>query len=251
LIAVNRAHPATQYLERYQDRPEIAEAIRDWATATRGKFTRPLLQNYMVLGRSMVPAIAEILVAAGGWTEAALLTLTESRFMAVPGFPIERNLDSPGNTASGPWQITDATARALHLRYFSLSNTNGPVNPCDDRADWKKSTAAIGRYFSLLLTMFRNDPLLAVLGYAMGPYGVEKEAVAAGKRAASRDQLAQISESGFSYWGVKRFHMAQIGAWHAYVMHFAAATLIARDPLAYKFALPEKGPLAPQPACHI
>lgn len=244
LVAVNSEHPATQFLDAHRGEPEIAAAIANWKrprAVGRGPgegWIGPRLQAYLRECRATAPAMAKILVSYGVPAEVVFVTLLESNFCVAKGFPVSGNDVS---SAVGPWQILFGTGKELKMSVLPML-PEGRANPCDDRADWRKATAGAARYFSQMLRWFHNDPLLAVAGFRSGPTRMANLARSAGERL---DQLALLR---VSYWTVRKYKMANVD--DPYVIHFAAAQFIGREPRAHGFSLPEEaGPLAPPPSC--
>lgn len=196
----------------------------------------------MTNARSLAPAMTAILVANGAPAEMLATALMETDFLMDPNHDSRARNPSPRSSATGPWQFQDDTAASLGLRIVRLAPGSRVGSSCDERTDWRKSTAAAGRHFRDLLRMFNGDPLLSVLGYAAGPYAwIQREQ---GLR------LNQAAQMGISYWAVRRYRMASnLTQWHPYVMRWAAAALIMADPRSYQFSLGSPRPLPGPLAC--
>ena len=239
LIQVDLSHPATRALDAHRTDPQILAALEE---VKRGALA-PRMRAMLTVGRAMAPAMAEILAQQGVPREIIFVTLQESAFLTNPSFPIQPN--GQGSTALGPWQFLEGTGRGYGLRVLPLER--GQANPCDERADWRKSTRAAGRYFSDMLRQFQNDSLLAVLGFRSGHNRVEN----ARRATANRQRMESVGQSGVSYWTVRRFNMVpRLNQYHSYIMRFAAAQMIGRAPREHGFTLgPPSGPMAPTPVC--
>lgn len=213
LVPINFNNPLTKTWARDRKHASIEKGVKVWLKDNRLKnFATHYIPNRDLvtkkLGESQVPA------------EFALITLMESNFFKIEGYPIE---GPKGSSAYGPWQMLDDTATGNGLRIFPrlVQRRFIPGNPCDDRADLAKSTAAAGRYLRSIIDMFPYDPKLVLLGYNQGEFGV-RGTISSLKRTQSESRLAVIKEMGLSFWTIRRFNMAKASGIH-YVENFVSA----------------------------
>jgi membrane-bound lytic murein transglycosylase D len=119
--------------------------------------------------------------------------------------------------AVGPWQFIKGTAKAYDLRVD---------NWIDERRDPVKSTIAAARYLRDLYQLFGSWPL------AMAAYN-------AGERKVGR---ALVRAQADDFWDLTDTKLLKIET-KEYVPRFLAATLIAKDPARFGFAIPSQAPV--------
>ena len=244
LFSVEANDARTVYVFNARKRPEMQTGFRHW----QNKGFLPHLQQMAAHGRALLNAMSQILKNEGAWPGYAIVPLQEQASFFGPGAPRIRSnpywtkgRDGKAvltrSSAAGPWQLLDGTATSKALGPLHIIPLAGSIkaelDPCDDRADWTKETSAAGRYLSLLLRQFHEDPLLAMLAFAVGE-GRTSDAI--GSAADASAELNDAREIGLSYWKVMEYHLAHTAKRplarekHEYVMNAAAAFLIAQAP---------------------
>lgn len=203
-------NPITRKWAADRKDPAIARGVAKWVKDNRLKeFAVHFIPNRDLVARKL----AESRIP----TEFAFLTLGESAFFIQDGYPIQ----SPGkSTALGPWQFLTDTATGNGLRVYPKRHAGKNLiwNPCDERADLAKSSAAAGRYLRTISDMFPYDPKLVILGYNQGEYGVQKKLK---KLQGSQARLTVVKELGLNFWAIRRFNMFPMGAIN-YVQNFVS-----------------------------
>lgn len=251
LVPVDLSDNVTKSWARDRKNPLIAEKVKVWQKSPR---LEAFASHYLPNRETVISGLRASKVPA----EFSFITLIESKFFVEEGYPVEIS----SAKAVGPWQFMPRTATdsrfGLKIKpLIRVTNENGRVtsemaDPCDERADLAKSSAAAGKYFRVLLNMFPRDPKLALAAYNWGEGNVSclestSKKCEARTRHHSQERLREIRELGLSFWAIYEFNMAPITTLN-YVIDFVAAHHAALEmpPLKSEKAI---APWHPAPQC--
>jgi len=160
-----------------------------------------------------LPYIHEQLDKAGMPRDLAWIVMVESQF--------NEKIDSPAG-AGGMWQFMKATGSRYHLRTDSY---------VDERYNWQSATHAAIGYLKHLYEFFDGDWPLAIAGYNMGEYGLQRAIDATG---GERDFFRLIDTPPAS----NRIKEET----KKYYPRFLATAIVARDPERYGFEVNPQQP---------
>ena len=252
VLPVDIHNRITKVFEKDRNKAEVdAEIKRVWLGTRRSE-----IENFITRIQPNLPVLTSQLNKHGVPNEFIIITLIESAFFKVDGYPVQVTA-SPNSTATGPWQIVDTTAPELGIKFFPTRKGKNKFdyNECDERAYIKESTGAAGVYFSRFLSRFQ-DPRLAVMAYHDGPGRVSGRV----KSALESKRLSEANKNGLDFWIMFKMNMfprekngdRNYGA--DYVIKFLAAQFVARDPVRYGLtpisfeAIGSPGPAPVKPA---
>lgn len=258
LYPVDSNNPISKQWDKDRKRAKIVNAIKEWQTS-RPLSTRihSFMEHFFPNSGLVTKALAQSSVPA----EFSIITLTESNFFIIDGYPIE----SPSSSSAvGPWQFLTSTAKDPRfglkvLPWVPIKNSKGKIirqdpNPCDERADLEKSSVAAGKYFRALLNMFPKDPRLAVAAYNWGEGNIQCLGLTTAKcnqrnrnNGVSQDRLNDIRSLGLSFWAIHEYNMAPKKTLD-YVVKFISAHLAILESAPTE-PTAKIAPWAPSPQC--
>jgi soluble lytic murein transglycosylase-like protein len=194
--------------EIYSVPPEFTERIRYYLDQYQGP-DRPIMARALGLGQRNIRTIREMLIAEQLPPDLAYIPVVETAMTSG---------QSSAAGAAGPWQFTQATAKAFGLRVD---------DKVDERLDLRKSTRAGCKYLRELILDFGagSSVMLALAAYNSGPTKV-KQAV----MKTVRDPIKQRN-----FWYLYRTR-ALPSETREYVPKVVAVMIIGRNPGRFGFS---------------
>ncbi|OFZ13979.1 MAG: hypothetical protein A2Z20_10115 [Bdellovibrionales bacterium RBG_16_40_8] len=177
--------PGTAYVSavfaNYANNNEVQRMVRVWLGQEKNKFAcnrssygPESLKLFIEHAQNIAPFIKKVTEKADVTPEIGYLLLLESPYAVNPLYPTLTVSKAPGElvTATGPWQIINATARTIRDGYghpFLIYPTvNRRANPNDDRTFFLNSTYMATLLLRNLFKKFSFDPALAIYAYHAG-----------------------------------------------------------------------------------